>query len=86
MFLEILKRTKVEDLVLYFEQNLGQDNARRILSAYGIERGMDKNLFWARLGTLGGDFAFSRMSQSYRSFSVLYKQTYFTATNTLYLF
>jgi hypothetical protein len=48
--------------VSYFEQNLGKDNASRVLKAYGIELGLDKNLFWTRLNTLAGDLMFSRTS------------------------
>lgn len=59
--------------MLHFEEKLGKDNATRLLSAYGIERGLDKNLFWTRLNTLAGDLTFSRMSP-------------LTCTNTMFLF
>ncbi|PVH68239.1 alpha/beta-hydrolase [Cadophora sp. DSE1049] len=55
-----LKLVKLDDFVHYFEKQLGRANATRILSAYRIEPGMDKNLFWTQLNTLAGDLTFSQ--------------------------
>jgi hypothetical protein len=60
MFSEFLKPIEFDHILLHFERNVGQDDANRILAAYGIQRGMDKNLFWTRLSTLAGDLTFSR--------------------------
>ncbi|KAG4428509.1 hypothetical protein IFR05_016006 [Cadophora sp. M221] len=64
LFAEALKHIDLERLVLHFEQKLGKSNATRLLSTYGIERGLDKNLFWTRLNTLAGDLTFSQSTHS----------------------
>ncbi|KAH9224255.1 Alpha/Beta hydrolase protein [Leptodontidium sp. 2 PMI_412] len=64
LFAEALKHIDLERFVLHFEEKLGKDNATWLLSAYGIERGLDKNLFWTRLNTLAGDLTFSQSTHS----------------------
>ncbi|KAH7403893.1 Alpha/Beta hydrolase protein, partial [Cadophora sp. MPI-SDFR-AT-0126] len=64
LFADALKHIDLDNFVLHFEQKLGKEKASRMLSAYGIERGMDKNLFWTRLNTLVGDLTFSQSTHS----------------------
>jgi hypothetical protein len=65
LFAEALRHIEPEPFISYAEHVFDLDGAEKILSACGITRNMDRNLFWTRLNTLVGDFGFS--GQSYLS-------------------